>query len=53
MSLDTEARLKFVSAAHLYTMPHFHLRLSFTNRPSSIDHAVRARVNRNLSVPTT
>jgi len=32
MSLDTEARLKVVSAAHLYTMPDFHLRLTFTNR---------------------
>ena len=32
MSLDTEARLNVISAAHLYTMPDFHLRLTFTNR---------------------
>jgi hypothetical protein len=31
MSLDTEARLKVVGAAHLYTMPDFHLRLTTTN----------------------
>ena len=50
MSLDTEARLKVVSAAHLYTMPDFHLRLTLTNRAGHIDHAVCPRVTRDLSM---
>ena len=50
MSLDTEARLNVISAAHLYTMPDFHLRLTFTIAPANVGHAVCARVTRNLSM---